>query len=95
MRLPSGVRKGRRFRASDPLAALFDFVDVEAADGRSKGDAGGRSSSAGGVQDGALVPGSYRLVSQFPRRVLSEEDGSSSLADAGLIADCALFVESI
>lgn len=34
MRLPDGTRPARRFRQSDPLRLLFDFVDAKACSGR-------------------------------------------------------------
>lgn len=86
VRLPTGSRKGRRFLPSDPLQAVFDFVDVqcaEAADGQ------GQADGSCGIQ-----PGSYRLVTQFPRKVFAE-DASSSLQDAGITTDTALFVEPL
>jgi hypothetical protein len=74
VRMPSGSRKARRFRSTDPLQALFDFVDVECDAAAAAAAAGGSGSSEGvcGVR-----PGSYRLVSQFPRQVFVE--GGSSL----------------
>lgn len=88
IRLPTGSRKGRRFLASDPLQAVFDFVDVECAAAAAEGDAAG--SSCG------IKPGSYRLVAQFPRKVFAEDgSSSSSLQDVGLSADTALLVELV
>lgn len=44
-------------------------------------------------ESGEVIPGSYNLVSQFPRRVF-EEGGEKSLADAGLVSKQeALFIE--
>jgi hypothetical protein len=83
VRLPTGSRKGRRFLPTDPLQAVFDFVDVECAAAGGQGEAEG---SCG------IKPGSYRLVTQFPRKVFAE-DGSSTLQDAGITADTALFIE--
>lgn len=85
VRLPTGSRKGRRFLPSDPLQAVFDFVDVECAVA-AEGQAGDGSSSS-------IKPGSYRLVTQFPRKVLTED--SSSLGDAGINTDTALFIEAL
>lgn len=82
VRLPTGSRKARRFLPSDPLQAVFDYIDVEcaaAADGQE---------AEGGC---GIKPGSYRLVTQFPRKVLTEDD--SSLQDAGINTDTALFIE--
>lgn len=87
VRVPDGSRKGRRFRPSDALQALFDYVDVECSSGGGSG-----SSSGGGAGGGALAPGRYRLVTQFPRKVFVE-GGGDSLAAAGIEGDTALFVE--
>lgn len=85
VRLPAGGRFSRRFRRSDPLQAVFNFVDVES------GRAGAASS-----RPPPILPGSYRLATSYPRRVL-EQDGAAasfSLADAGLAArQEALFLE--
>jgi hypothetical protein len=98
VRLPSGQRKGRRFRPSDALQAVFDFVDVECCSSNTAGagaDAAAGGGSAGGCEHpSGITPGSYRLVSQFPRKVFVE-DGSSSLQDAGITSDCALFIEPL
>ncbi|EIE20461.1 hypothetical protein COCSUDRAFT_43901 [Coccomyxa subellipsoidea C-169] len=66
IRLPNGARFSRRFRASDPLLHLFDFVDAQ--EGAGEG------------------PGSYRLVAQFPRRVIGPHlpAPDATLADVGL-----------
>lgn len=94
VRLPTGNRKGRRFRSSDPLQAVFDFVDVECAQQGGGGEAGSSGEGSSEQQGGCgIKPGSYRLVSQFPRKVLM--DSSSSLQDVGIITDTALFVEPL
>jgi hypothetical protein len=85
VRLPDGSRCGRRFRLADPLAAAFDFVDVQTC-----GDGG----SGGEPPEGGLRPGRYRLVTQFPRRAYEEGQGGS-LGDAGIATDTALFVEPL
>lgn len=68
VRLPQGSRISRRFRPSDPLRTLFDFVD----------------SSAELLDD--QLPGSYRLVAQFPRRVFTAAAAAegATLSAAGL-----------
>lgn len=78
VRMPDGTRKGRRFRKTDPLQAVFDFVDVEC----------GVEGCAGGV----VKPGSYNLVTQFPRRVFTE-GVAGSFADHGVTTDIAMFLE--
>lgn len=95
VRLPTGSRKGRRFLPSDPLQAVFDYVDVECA-GAGAGEAQEQQgAAAGGEASGCGVkPGSYRLVTQFPRKVLTE-DTTSSLQDAGISTDTALFIEPL
>lgn len=92
MRLPDGTRCGRRFRRTDPLKAAFDFIDVRCCGDGSGGGAGG----GGGEQahGGALRPGGYRLVTQFPRKVFEEGQGGS-FEEAGLNTDSALFVEML
>jgi hypothetical protein len=65
---------------------VFDFVDVEcAAAAQGQGEA---DSSCG------IKPGGYRLVTQFPRKVFAE-DSSSSIQDAGITTDTALFIEPL
>jgi hypothetical protein len=73
VRLPDGSRKGRRFRPTDSVASVFDYVDVQS-------------------QGGGLVPHSYRLVCQFPRRVFAE-GAEGSLGDSGISGDQAMLVE--
>lgn len=65
IRLPNGSRLQRRFRISDPLPALFDYIDAQGA---------------------GSEPGTYSLVTQFPRRVIqmSQYPSEATLADAGL-----------
>lgn len=97
VRLPDGSRKGRRFRGSDQLQAVFDFVDVQcsgadAAAAAAAGGSGGAAGSDGGC--GGVRPGAYRLVTQFPRKVYVE-GSSQSLADAGITSDSALFIEQL
>jgi hypothetical protein len=86
VRLPSGSRKGRRFLPGDPLQAVFDFVDVECA---AAAEGQGVAGSSCGIQ-----PGGYKLVTQFPRKVFAE-DSSSSIQDAGITTDTALFIEPL
>lgn len=88
VRLPSGSRKGRRFLSSDLLQAVFDFVDLQCAAAAAAEGQGEAGDSCG------IRPGSYRLVTQFPRKVFAE-DASSSLQDAGITTDTALFVEPL
>jgi hypothetical protein len=65
---------------------VFDFVDVEcAAAAEGSGEDGGSAS---------IKPGQYRLVTQFPRKVYAE-DSSSSIQDAGITTDTALFIEPV
>jgi hypothetical protein len=95
VRLPDGSRKGRRFRASDQLQAVFDFVDVQCTGpdaAAAAGGSGGGAGSDGGC--GGVKPGGYRLVTQFPRKVYVE-GSSESLADAGITSDSALFIEQL
>jgi hypothetical protein len=64
---------------------VFDFVDVEcAAAAEGQGEAEG---SCG------IKPGGYKLVTQFPRKVFAED--SSSIQDAGITTDTALFIEPL
>jgi hypothetical protein len=86
VRLPTGSRKGRRFQLGDPLQAVFDFVDVECAAAAEESEGDGDSAS--------IKPGQYRLVTQFPRKVYAE-DSSSSIQDAGIATDTALFIEPV
>ena len=95
VRLPDGSRKGRRFRGSDQLQAVFDFVDVQCTGtdaAAAAGGSGGAAGSDGGC--GGVRPGAYRLVTQFPRKVYVE-GSSQSLADAGITSDSALFIEQL
>jgi hypothetical protein len=88
VRLPDGSRKGRRFRQTDQLQAVFDFVDVQCT-GTDAAAAAGSDGGCGGVKAGG-----YRLVTQFPRKVYVE--GSvQSLAEAGISGDTALFIEQL
>ncbi|CAD7699793.1 unnamed protein product [Ostreobium quekettii] len=81
VRLPQGARLGRRFRQSDPLSALFDFIDIKICDTQN-----GSSS---------FKPGTYNLVRNYPRRAFSLQDATGSLQDAGLTSKQeALFLES-
>ncbi|PSC74230.1 acetolactate synthase [Micractinium conductrix] len=61
VRLPAGGRYARRFRRSDPLQAVFDFVDVQ----------------SGGGADGSIRPGAYSLATSYPRRVLAAGGGQT------------------
>jgi hypothetical protein len=58
------------------------------------GSSGGGGASGGGGDDGGLRPGSYRLVTQFPRKVFEEGQGGS-FEEAGLTTDTAMFVEVV
>lgn len=81
--MPDGSRLSRRFRRSDALQAVFDYVDLAVA-----------AAAPAAAAPAAPRPGGYSLVAQFPRRVLS--DGRpGSLADAGLSGDTAFFVEAV
>ncbi len=71
VRMPSGSRLQRRFRSGDLLSAVFDFVDLTA------------SKNETDSADSVLQPGSYNLVSQFPRRVF-EDGGVDTLAEVDL-----------
>jgi hypothetical protein len=73
VRMPGGGRLQRRFRSGNFLSAVFDFVDVTV----SKQEADTPSSTS------VLQPGSYNLVSQFPRRVF-EDSGVDTLAEVDL-----------
>lgn len=83
VRMPDGSRKGRRFTVTDQLQAVFDFVDVQN---------GQAAAAAAGDADDGIKPGSYRLVTQFPRKVYVEGTGET-LQEAGINSDSALFVE--
>jgi hypothetical protein len=97
VRLPDGTRHSRRFARSDRLSSLFDFVDVEldaAAKGATPSAAGGGDGAAG--PQPSLKPGSYNLVTQFPRSVVSEDtSGAKTFEQAGLAGGggAAFFVE--
>ncbi|KAG7667008.1 hypothetical protein Ndes2526B_g04499 [Nannochloris sp. 'desiccata'] len=69
IRMPGGGRLQRRFRSGDLLSAVFDFVDITVSE---------EGSGASEVQ-----PGSYNLVSQFPRRVF-QDGGVDTLAEVDL-----------
>jgi len=69
VRMPGGGRLQRRFRSGDLLSAVFDFVDITA----SKEESGASE----------VHPGSYNLVSQFPRRVF-QDGGVDTLAEVDL-----------
>jgi hypothetical protein len=58
VRMPDGTRLARRFCTSDTMAYVFDFVDVSVAE-----QAEGKPHE--------LMPGSYKLATQFPRRVFT------------------------
>lgn len=62
-RMPDGSRFSRRFRVSDRVPLLFDFVDSKGA--------------------GGLMPGTYRLVKQFPKATY-QHDSADTLGAAGL-----------
>jgi FAS-associated factor 2 len=92
VRMPDGSRKGRRFKATDPLQALFDYVDVECADPSGNGDASATTAAA--EPRCGFKLGQYRLVTQFPRKVFVE-GSTQSLQEAGIASDTALFVEPL
>jgi hypothetical protein len=98
VRLPDGSRKGRRLRQTDPLQAVFDFVDVHCTgtDATAAAAAAGSSSGSAGSEGGCggVKAGGYRLVTQFPRKVYVE-GSAQSLADAGITSDSALFIEQL
>lgn len=74
VRMPDGTRQGRRFRKSDALQSLFDFMDVS----------------------GGVLPGSYRLVRQYPRQAFTDAEHGQSFSDLGLTSKHeALFLELI
>ncbi|KAL4436090.1 hypothetical protein ABPG77_005538 [Micractinium sp. CCAP 211/92] len=100
VRLPAGGRYSRRFRRSDTLQSVFDFVDVQS--GTESGVIEGAAAAAAGPagdEDGAapaIQPGAYSLATSYPRRIL--QDGPSAagltLAEAGITAKQeALFLE--
>ena len=76
IRLPGGGRVGRRFKRTDMISSLFDFVDVS-------------------QKGGDIMPGGYRLIRQYPRKVY-EAGTQLSLSDADLVhSQEALFVEML
>ena len=84
VKLPSGSRISCRFLLSDSVQHLFDFVDS-----RTGGE------GAGGAGPADPDPGTYQLVSQFPRRVFRPDSGSC-LAEVGLgVGQEAFFVEEL
>ena len=87
--MPDGSRHSRRFLQSDALQSLFDYVDIYRAQ-QAQQQAGAEPGGAGAAA--AAPPGRYSLVSSYPRRVLEEGQGGS-LAEVGITADSALFLE--
>ena len=70
VRMPNGSRVTRRFRRSDALQAVFDFVDVSKAESQG---------------DDAVVMGSYSLATNHPRRVFEESSAAQqTFEQAGL-----------
>lgn len=91
VRMPDGSRLSRRFSKADPLQALFDFLDLQMA------AAAGASGCADAPQGAAAYkPGTYRLVTQFPRRVFTN-DAQESLSEAGVAegGGAAFFLEPV
>lgn len=84
VRMSDGTRKGRRFRLTDPLQTVFDFVDVQC----------GQAAAVAGESESRVTPGSYRLVTQFPRKVYME-GSADSLQEAGISSDSALLLETL
>lgn len=72
VRLPDGSRQSRRFLRSDPLQAVFDYIDVTCSS--------------------TIAPGSYSLVTQYPRKVLVQGT-PGSLQQTGVDSDQAFFLE--
>eukprot|EP00873_Tetraselmis_striata_P022549 jgi/Tetstr1/442813/TSEL_030897.t1 len=70
VRMPDGARLARRFSVSDPMARVFDFVDVSMAEQTGDGPP-------------AMKPGAYTLGTQFPRRVFTP-DQEGTLDSHGL-----------
>lgn len=101
VRLPAGGRYSRRFRRSDTLQSVFDFVDVQSGteSGAIQGAAGpaaAEPAGGNGAAAPAIRPGSYSLATSYPRRVL--QDGPTAagmtLAEAGITSKQeALFLE--
>lgn len=91
IRMPDGSRQGRRFRTTDDLQALFDFVDVQCGQPAAAAAAVGAGDTVGGF---SVRPGSYRLVTQFPRKVYVEGT-PGTLQAAGIDSDTALFLEAL
>jgi len=81
IRFPDGARRSRRFLKSNPVSALFNFVDVEV--NRNTLDQGSSEGASANRASTWWKLGGYDLVTQFPRRVMKEET-TFSLEAAGL-----------
>ncbi|MEW5308592.1 MAG: hypothetical protein WDW38_000537 [Sanguina aurantia] len=92
VRLPDGARQARRFRQSQPLEHIFDHIDVQQLQRHQEATAAAVASGGTSSGKGCIVPGSYSLVLQYPRRVIAAGQ-AGSLADAGITSDTALLVE--
>mmetsp|Transcript_22885 Transcript_22885/g.48397 ORF Transcript_22885/g.48397 Transcript_22885/m.48397 type:complete len:625 (-) Transcript_22885:1731-3605(-) len=78
IRLPDGTRLSRRFLRKDPVKILFHFVDYLLITEKEASD---------------MKPGTYKLLTQFPRKVIVDTD-ANTLEDVGLSnKQEALFVE--
>ena len=69
VRCPGGERLSRRFRRSDPVSLLFDFVDGE----RPRGVVPLRAEKRG-----------YRLLTSFPRKAIDAGEAVLTFEGAGL-----------
>lgn len=92
VRLPDGTRQARRFRQSQPLEHIFDHIDVQQLQRHQEATAAAVASGGTSSSTGCIMPGSYSLVLQYPRRVIAAGQ-AGSLTDAGITSDTALLVE--
>jgi hypothetical protein len=80
IRLPDGTRLSRKFLKANKVTLLFHFVDYVICTQKEGSD---------------LNPGTYKLLTQFPRKVIVDTD-TNTLEDVGLVnKQEALFVEKI
>lgn len=70
VRCPGGERLSRKFRKSDPVSLLFDFVDSER--------------PSGVVLNPSSTSRSYRLLTSFPRKAIDAEGPGLTFEGAGL-----------
>ena len=89
VRCPGGERLSRKFRRSDPVSLLFDFVDSERPSGVVPGRSASFSSSAppppsSSSPSPAAGPRSYRLLTSFPRKAIDAEEAGLTFEGAGL-----------